>query len=130
MDTENNTPQANEETTLSPEQMETVTNLVEAEEVGAQEVETEEGTGGEFELELKYADPEKQEDVDWRERTGLNDDSLCAAIETLIFMSDRPIQIQKIKNYIDAEMPLRVIHSSITCTSATRQNHWIIVTTQ
>jgi segregation and condensation protein B len=50
----------------------------------------------------------------WQARTGLNVDTLCGAIETIIFMSDRPISIQKIKAQIDTELPLRVIHESLT----------------
>ncbi len=56
---------------------------------------------------------EEQEDMLWQAKTGLNFDTLCAAIETIIFMSDRPITLQKIKSYIDADMPLRVLHDSI-----------------
>jgi segregation and condensation protein B len=50
----------------------------------------------------------------WQARTGLNVDTLCGAIETIIFMSDRPVSIQKIKTQIDTELPLRVIHESLT----------------
>jgi segregation and condensation protein B len=50
----------------------------------------------------------------WQARTGLNPDTLCGAIETIIFMSDRPISIQKIKAQIDPELPLRVIHESLS----------------
>lgn len=46
-------------------------------------------------------------------RTGLNHDTLCGTIETIIFMCDRPISIQKIKAQIDVELPLRVVHESI-----------------
>jgi segregation and condensation protein B len=46
-------------------------------------------------------------------RTGLNLDTLCGAIETIIFMSDKPISILKIKTLIDDEMPLKTIHEAI-----------------
>ena len=46
-------------------------------------------------------------------RTGLNTDTLCGAIETIIFMSDKPVSILKIKSLIDEEMPLKVIHEAI-----------------
>lgn len=46
-------------------------------------------------------------------RTGLNMDTLCGAIETIIFMSDKPVSILKIKALIDDEMPLKVIHEAI-----------------
>jgi segregation and condensation protein B len=66
-----------------------------------------------FELELGHYDERAQEDMLWQARTGLNPDTLCGAIETIIFMSDRPISIQKIKAQIDHELPLRVIHESL-----------------
>lgn len=47
-------------------------------------------------------------------RTGLDYNTLCGAIETLIFMSDRPLSLNKIKNMIDPDMSIRVIHESIT----------------
>lgn len=67
----------------------------------------------EFSLELNHYDEQAQEDMLWQARTGLNQDTLCGAIETIIFMSDRPISIQKIKSQIDPELPLRVIHESL-----------------
>jgi segregation and condensation protein B len=67
-----------------------------------------------FTLELDHFDQKEQEDKLWQARTGLNIDTLCGAIETLIFMSDRPISIQKIKAQIDEELPLRVIHEALT----------------
>lgn len=67
-----------------------------------------------FALEMSYFDQEKQEDVLWQARTGLDMDSLCGAVETIIFMSDRPISIQKIKSQIDEELPLRVLHDALT----------------
>lgn len=68
----------------------------------------------EFALELSHYDEKEQEDMLWQARTGLNPDTLCGAIETIIFMSDRPISIQKIKTQIDPELPLRVIHESLS----------------
>lgn len=67
----------------------------------------------EFALDLSHYDEKAQEDMLWQARTGLNPDTLCGAIETIIFMSDRPISIQKIKTQIDPELPLRVIHESL-----------------
>jgi segregation and condensation protein B len=49
----------------------------------------------------------------WQARTGLNPDSLCGAIETLIFMSERPLSLLEIRKNIDEEMPLKLIHQSI-----------------
>ena len=79
----------------------------EAEEVLAETV------SEEFSLELNHYDDKAQEDMLWQARTGLNPDTLCGSIETIIFMSDRPISIQKIKAQIDNELPLRVIHESL-----------------
>jgi len=66
-----------------------------------------------FELESPFFDPEKQMEAEWRDRTGLNDDTLKGAIETIIFMSDRPIPLVKIRDYIDKFIPLRVLHASL-----------------
>jgi len=68
----------------------------------------------EFAFEVSHFEEKEQEDMLWQARTGLNPDTLCGAIETIIFMSDRPIAIQKIKVQIDAELPLRVIHESLS----------------
>lgn len=67
-----------------------------------------------FMLDLNFYDEKTQEDMLWQARTGLSPDTLCGAIETIIFMSDRPISIQKIKAQIDPELPLRVIHESLS----------------
>jgi segregation and condensation protein B len=67
-----------------------------------------------FALELGHFDEKEHEDMMWQARTGLNADTLCGAVETLIFMSDRPISLQKIKAQIDEELPLRVLHESIS----------------
>jgi segregation and condensation protein B len=72
-----------------------------------------ETVSNEFALELNHYDDKAQEDMLWQARTGLNPDTLCGSIETIIFMSDRPISIQKIKAQIDNELPLRVIHESL-----------------
>jgi segregation and condensation protein B len=66
-----------------------------------------------LEMELDYFDDEQQEDKLWQARTGLDEQTLCGAIETIVFMSDRPVSINKLKTLIDEDMPLRVIHYSI-----------------
>jgi segregation and condensation protein B len=66
-----------------------------------------------FAFEVSHFDEKEQEDMFWMARTGLNADTLCGAIETIIFMSDRPISIQKVKAQIDSELPLRVVHESL-----------------
>ncbi len=68
----------------------------------------------EFNFDVSHFDQKEQEDMLWQARTGLNAHTLCGAIETIIFMSDRPVSIQKIKTQIDTELPLRVIHESLT----------------
>lgn len=70
-------------------------------------------TKEEFSLELDFFNEKEQEDKLWQARTELDIDSLSGAIETIIFMQDRPITIQKIKNLIDSEIPLRVIHVAL-----------------
>ncbi len=83
------------------------------EEVAKEEISVVEPDGQEFALDLNHYDEKVQEDMFWQARTGLNPDTLCGAIETIIFMSDRPVSIQKIKAQIDNELPLRVIHESL-----------------
>lgn len=65
------------------------------------------------ELEVLAAENMISDDLLWQARTGLNADTLCGAIETIIFMSDKPVSIQKIKALIDEDMPLKVIHESL-----------------
>ncbi len=67
----------------------------------------------EFNLDLDFFNEKEQEDKLWQARTGLNHETLCGAIETIVFMSDKPINLHKIKNNIDPDLPLRVIHESI-----------------
>ena len=55
----------------------------------------------------------QQSEQGWMERTGLDENSLCGVIETIIFVSDRPVKIQKIRDRLDKEMPLRVIHEGL-----------------
>ncbi|NOT80828.1 MAG: SMC-Scp complex subunit ScpB [Bacteriovoracaceae bacterium] len=66
-----------------------------------------------FADELIESDSIVSDEILWQARTGLNSDTLCGAIETIIFMSDRPVAIQKIKALIDPEMPLKVIHEAL-----------------
>lgn len=70
-------------------------------------------TTPDFQMEVDFYDSKEQEDKLWQARTGLNPDTLCGAIETIVFMSEKPISIQKIKSYIDEELPLRVLHESL-----------------
>ncbi len=64
-------------------------------------------------LESDFLEDKDQEDKLWKARTGLNEDTICGAIETILFMSDKPVAIVKIKNLIDEDMPLRVVHEAI-----------------
>lgn len=70
-------------------------------------------TKEEFSLDLDFFNEKDQEDKLWQARTGLNYETLCGAIETIIFMNDKPVNLQKIKNTIDPDLPLRVVHESI-----------------
>lgn len=70
-------------------------------------------TREEFSLDLDFFNEKDQEDKMWQARTGLDYESLCGAIETIIFMNDKPVTLQKIKNTIDTDLPLRVVHESI-----------------
>ena len=66
-----------------------------------------------FALKLDHYDPQKQEEESWKERTGLNEETLCGAIETIIFMNDKPVPLMKIRNLIDGLLPLRYVHEAI-----------------
>ena len=70
-------------------------------------------TKEEFSLDLDFFNEKEQEDKLWQAKTGLNLETLCGAIETIIFMSDKPVNLLKIKNQIDSDIPLRVVHESI-----------------
>jgi len=70
-------------------------------------------TKEEFSLDLDFFNEKEQEDKLWQAKTGLDLETLCGAIETIIFMSDKPINLMKIKNQIDNDIPLRVVHESI-----------------
>lgn len=50
---------------------------------------------------------------DWKQVTGLNEETLCAAIESLIFMSDHPISLKKLQNIIHEKIPLEMIRASV-----------------
>src|SRR5690606_33214911 len=82
--------------------------------VAMEEISVVEPENDEFALDLSHYDEKEQADMLWQARTGLNPATLCGAIETIIFMSDKPISIQKIKAQIDPELPLRVIHESLS----------------
>lgn len=66
-----------------------------------------------FALDLDYFDPELQEDKLWQARTGLNEESLKGAIETIIFISDKPVSLERVRKLIDEDLPLRVVHEAL-----------------
>ncbi len=66
-----------------------------------------------FTFDLEYFDDQKREDEFWRARTGLDEAGLCGAIETIIFMSDRPVSLAKLRELIDQDMPLRVLYGAL-----------------
>ena len=67
-------------------------------------------------LDLKdsSSDQEVHPETEWRERTGLDDDTFKGAIETIIFMSDKPISLTKIRDNIDKEIPVRFVHNALS----------------
>lgn len=67
----------------------------------------------EFSLDLDFFNEKDQEDKLWQARTGFNLETICGAIETIVFMSDKPIPLAKIKNQIDPDLPLRIVHESL-----------------
>lgn len=88
---------------------------VESEEVTDSLVEavSEAADNQEFVMTLDYADAKEQEDLQWKEATGLDENSLSGAIETIIFLSDRPVTVNRIRDNISPTLPLRVIYESI-----------------
>lgn len=72
-----------------------------------------EETNTNFEMEIEHFNPEVQEDNNWMDKTGLTLDTLCGAIETVVFMSEKPVSILKIKGLVSDYIPLRVIHECI-----------------
>lgn len=55
----------------------------------------------------------EQDEKNWEEITGLDFNTLCVVVESIIFMSDRPISISKIKGHLRANIPLKVLYSAI-----------------
>ncbi len=56
---------------------------------------------------------EIEKEEGWKDRTGLDFDGLCGAIETIIFMSDKPVPLMRLKKVIDDEIPLKIVHEAI-----------------
>lgn len=50
----------------------------------------------------------------WKEDTGLDEETLCGAVETIIFMSDKPVEIKKIKKLIHEDIPLKLLYDAIS----------------
>ena len=67
----------------------------------------------EFSMQTEHFDPDKQEEALWMAETGLNRDTLCGAVETVIFMCDKPVSIKKIRDYINNTIPPEAIRYSI-----------------
>lgn len=63
-----------------------------------------------------------QTEVNWQLFTGLNTQTLQAAIETIIYLSDSPISIEKIKEKIDPQMPIEVVIEAIQELQKTFEN--------
>ena len=58
-------------------------------------------------------DIENRENI-WKEETGLDEETLCGAVETVVFMSDKPVAIKKIKKLIHEEIPLKLLYEAIS----------------
>ena len=56
---------------------------------------------------------EIEKEESWKDRTGLDFDGLCGAVETIIFMNDKPVPLLRIKKVIDEEIPLKILHEAI-----------------
>ncbi|MDB9786640.1 SMC-Scp complex subunit ScpB [Bacteriovoracaceae bacterium] len=54
-----------------------------------------------------------ENDIQWMEKVGLNETTLSGVVEALIFMSDRPIGITKIKDLISPDASIRDIHNVV-----------------
>ncbi len=85
--------------------------MIDSEEIS---LEASEAQGEDIELEADILVEELDEDVMWQVRTGLDMDTLSGAIETIIFMSDRPVPLAKIRNLICEDIPLRILHEAIS----------------
>jgi len=55
---------------------------------------------------------EEEKLIAWKELTGLDDDSLSAAIEAFIFLSDRPLTLTKIRDSIHPLLPLKIVYET------------------
>ena len=64
-------------------------------------------------MKLDFLDPAEQENFEWKDELGMGEEDLCGLLESLIFMSDRPMSIDKMKKHISDKLPLRVIHQSL-----------------
>ena len=53
------------------------------------------------------------DDLSWMARTGLNEETLSAAIEAIIYVTDKPMSLAKIRDAIDETIPLKTIHQAI-----------------
>jgi segregation and condensation protein B len=72
----------------------------------------EDEAGAEVEVESEEM-TELDRELLWKAKTGLNLDTLCGAIETILFMSDKPLGVNKIKSFIDEDIPLRTIQDCL-----------------
>lgn len=102
---ENHTPDTNEVVESNNENVIVESMIDAAEAVSENE---------EFQMNLDYADEREAEDLNWKEATGLDEESLCGAIETIVFLSDRPVTVNKIRDNISKTLPLRVIYESLS----------------
>lgn len=70
---------------------------------------------------------EEVDDQSWMLGTGLNEETLGAAIESLVFVSEKPMSLNKIRDAISELIPLKTIHQAIQKlqTEYEQKNHGI-----
>ena len=69
----------------------------------------------EFSLEAQYLDDEKR----WMASSGLDKDTLCGAVETVVFLSERPLSVKKIGACVGEEVPVEAIKEALACLQET-----------
>ncbi|MCK5882978.1 MAG: SMC-Scp complex subunit ScpB [Bacteriovoracaceae bacterium] len=82
--------------------------------IDSEDISLEASEGEPLELESEFMVEELDEDVMWQVRTGLDLETLSGAIETIIFMSDKPVSLAKMRTIICEDIPLRILHEVIS----------------
>ena len=61
----------------------------------------------------KPIDVPEEGGADWTEKTGLDGDSLCGLVETIVFMSDAPVSLDKIAKLVGGDVPGEVLAEAV-----------------